>query len=221
MRSNSVCPKCRAAIPLEDVNVSTDLALCRKCGQTWSYADLVDATEVAHFDPVNPPRGAWYREELPDGFLVGASTRSWAALFLVPFMCVWSGFSLGGIYGTQIVKGQFSLGQSLFGIPFVLGTLLFGSLAAMTVCGKVVVRVNGDEGSVFTGVGPIGWRRRFSWRGVTGVRRTERVGRKGGVTRQITLDGEKNINIGGGNPGDKRAEFMYAVLLRKFQERSR
>jgi len=34
--------------------------------------------------------------------------------------------SLGGIYGSQIMKGKFVLGQSLFGIPFLLGTLVFG-----------------------------------------------------------------------------------------------
>jgi hypothetical protein len=30
MKSAPVCPKCRAEIPLEDVNVSKDIALCRQ-----------------------------------------------------------------------------------------------------------------------------------------------------------------------------------------------
>ena len=63
------------------------------------------------------------------------------AFFLVPFMCVWSGGSLGGIYGSQFFQSKFDLSMSLFGIPFVLGTLLFGSFALMTVCGKVVVSI--------------------------------------------------------------------------------
>lgn len=85
-------------------------------------------------------------------------------------MCVWSGFALGGIYGSQIVKGQFNLVMSLFGIPFVLGTLFLGSMAVMSVCGKVIVSVDRDgEGQVFTGVGMIGWTRRFHWASMTAV----------------------------------------------------
>jgi hypothetical protein len=91
-------------------------------------------------------------------------------LFLVPFLCVWSGFSLGGIYGSQFVQGRFDLFQSLFGIPFVLGTLLLGSVALLAVYGKVVVRVADSEGEVFTGIGPLGWRRFFDAQQITSVR---------------------------------------------------
>ena len=38
-------------------------------------------------------------------------------------MLIWSGGSLGGIYGTQIANQEFSLLQSLFGIPFIIGTI--------------------------------------------------------------------------------------------------
>jgi hypothetical protein len=84
-------------------------------------------------------------------------------------MCVWSGFSLGGIYGTQVAKGEFDLGMSLFGIPFVLGTLLFGGIAVMTVCGRIDVIVEDTAGRLFTGVGPFGWTRRFDWSEVTRI----------------------------------------------------
>ena len=92
---------------------------------------------------------------------VGATTRSVSAFFLVPFMLVWSGFSLGGIYGTHIVKGKFDPMMSLFGIPFVLGSVLFWSLALMAIAGKVEVRIRGEEGTIFTGLGVLGWTRRF------------------------------------------------------------
>lgn len=67
------------------------------------------------------------------------------------------GGALGGIYGSQIMAGEFNLMLSLFGIPFVLGTLFLGSIALMTVCGKVVVSTSYDQGKIFTGVGPFGW----------------------------------------------------------------
>jgi len=217
MQSKTVCPKCRSEIPLEDVNVSKDIALCRQCGRTWSYADLIEDNDTADFNSGTPPSGAWFREIPPRGFEVGVSTRSPLAFFLVPFMCVWSGFSLGGIYGTQFIKGHFNLGESLFGIPFILGTLLFGSIAIMSVCGKVVVSVDGDDGIIFTGVGPIGLRRRFNWRNVTGIRRTEKYGNRGSVSQQITFDGEKRLNFAG-SVKDERLDFMFATLRRKWRE---
>ncbi len=121
-------PKCNQVLGGSDINVVTDIARCRRCDEVFVLSSLVQARA---FGPVNlddPPRGAWYRREF-NGFVVGASMRHPMAFFLVPFMCVWSGFSLGGIYGTQIVQGRLNLFMSLFGIPFILGTLLFGTLA--------------------------------------------------------------------------------------------
>jgi hypothetical protein len=215
--SNITCPKCRTEIPLTDVNVSTDIALCRRCGQTWSYSELVDESKFSKFDPQTTPSGAWLRDSNPRRFEVGVSTRSPIAFFLVPFMCVWSGFSLGGIYGHQIWSRHFDWQQSLFGIPFILGTLLFGSFAVMSVCGKIVVTIDGDEGVVFTGVGPIGSRKRFNWRNVSGIRRTERYGKRGAVTQQITLDGEKQLTFGSG-VSDDRFHFLLSTLHRKWRE---
>jgi hypothetical protein len=67
-----------------------------------------------------PPNGAGF-EQLADGFRIGATTRSWMALFMIPFTCVWSGMSLGGIYGKQVSSGRFDPGSSLFGVPFLIG----------------------------------------------------------------------------------------------------
>lgn len=204
------CPKCRVEIPLDDVNVAANIALCRRCEESFAFSELLEEQEAGPVDLNQPPKGAWFRRT-PGGFEVGSTTRSAAALFLVPFMCVWSGASLGGIYGSQIMKGKFELGQSLFGIPFLLGTLLFGSIAVMAVVGKIVVRVDGKNGEVFTGVGPIGWRRKFQRDDVTGVRRSQRRGSKGQVSDQITIEGRKTINFGAGMKTE-RMTFMLAAL---------
>src|SRR5512140_3460686 len=211
--ASPLCPQCRTPIPLEDINVSTDLALCRKCGQTWSYLETLEQRESAEVDLTRPPRGAWFRQSPPVWFEAGATTRSAAAFFLVPFMCVWSGFSLGGIYGSQIVKGHFNLGMSLFGIPFLLGTILFGSIAVMTVCGKTTVRVTGDDAIAFTGFGPFGLRRRFKWSTVRSIRCSQRFGRDGQSARQITIEADRPINIGAGLKPE-RADYMVAALRR-------
>ena len=114
-----LCPSCRSRIPADDLNVSTDIALCRACDKPFRISEAVGSAPADPQLLATPPSGAWF-DPLPDGFRAGASTRSWMALFIVPFTCVWSGGSLFGIYGTQIVHGRFNVGMSLFGLPFLL-----------------------------------------------------------------------------------------------------
>ena len=206
------CPTCRRDLPLADVNVERDTALCRQCGGTFSFADLVagDGAAEAAFDPLDPPRGAWFTPAF-DGFEAGVSTRSPFAIFLVPFLCVWSGFSLGGIYGTQVWTGRFNLLMSLFGIPFVLGTFLFGSIALMSVAGKYVVSVAGDEGRIFVGVGPLGWTRHFAWSGITRIVEGQWVGNHGRPYPTIVLEGTRRLVIQG-LPSQERQYFLLQAL---------
>lgn len=166
-----ICPQCGFALAASNMNVATDVAVCPECDNAFAISAIVAAGfqfDLSGFDIAQPPQGVWF-EETVSGWRVAATTRSPIAWFLVPFMCVWSGFSLGGIYGTQIVNGEFNLAMSLFGIPFLLGTLLFGSIALMAVCGRVVVAVERGNGRVFVGVGPCGWTRRFDWNAITAV----------------------------------------------------
>jgi len=175
-------------------------------------SSLIAAGESDDGDLGEPPRGCWFRVGFDD-WQVGATTRSYAALFMVPFMCVWSGFSLGGIYGSQIVNGKFELEQSLFGIPFVLGTLLFGSLAAMTVCGKSTLTVRDDQAESFVGIGPVGWRRRFEWSGITSVTEgnisNEYPGKQGGC---ICLENNGTRMRIASSVTEERRNFMIRAL---------
>ena len=147
--ANYLCPHCGAPIPLDDVNVATDLALCRKCGQTSPFSALAEAASAAH-EPLTLPKGVSFDQTF-DGFRIVCSTRSKTAFFIVPFMLIWSGVSVGGIYGTQLAKGHFNLMTSLFGIPFLLGTVALGCLSLMTVCGHVVIEKKGRLLECLTG----------------------------------------------------------------------
>ena len=210
------CPTCRAEIGLDDVNVARDVALCRSCERTHSFADLAAGDAPSPY-PVEPPSGAWY-EETFDGFRMGAVTRSCLAVFLVPFACVWIGGSLGGIYGSQVVKGQFDLSASLFGIPFLLGSILLGSLTLMTLFGKVVVTVSGDDGSVFTGVGPIGWTRRFAFSAVHSAAEHLGYNRNGGPSPVIRLAGAHPMSFGS-MLTEPRRQFLLGILARAIRDR--
>jgi hypothetical protein len=159
------CPECGLPIPVTEIAPSAGLAVCRSCDQSFDIEACKTAVPFAQRSqtvPTNPPKGVQVEESM-DGFSISATTRNVAAWFLVPFMCVWSGFSLGGIYGTQIYKGEFNLFQSLFGIPFLLGTLLFGSIAMMALCGKCILEVRGDELRYRVGFLGLYWTRRRRW----------------------------------------------------------
>jgi hypothetical protein len=134
-------------------------------------------------------------------------------------MCVWSGFSLGGIYGSQIASGEFNPMMSLFGIPFVLGTLLFGSIAVMSVCGRVIVAVDRDEGRIFTGVGPCGWTRRFDWRSVTAIEEDYTTySSRNNRGPSIALVGPTRLKFGS-MLADTRREFVLRALRRQLASR--
>ena len=208
------CPKCRTEISTEDVNVSTDIALCRRCGETFSFAELSLDRVVADVDTSRPPGGTWYRAQ-GNEFEVGAVSRSGSAFFLVPFTLFWSGGSLGGIYGTQLAKGQFDLMQSLFGLPFLIGSLVLIPITLMTLFGRVVVRSSGDQGGVFIGVGPLGWTRRFRWSQIKGVRASETQWKQNDrALPVIELDGPTRLRFGS-QLSEKRRDFMLAVLRRR------
>jgi hypothetical protein len=209
---NISCPKCRRAIPLEDVNVATDVALCRSCSQTFSFAELSQEQAEPPMDMSHPPGGTWLRQ-MGGGFEVGATTRSALAFFMVPFVLVWSGGSLGGIYGTQIVKGALDWKLCLFGLPFLIGSLFLIPFALMSVCGKIAVRREGDRGEVFTGIGRIGWTRRFRWSEVKAVRRslTKWQQNKRNVPLIEIELGTKSLRFGS-QLSSQRREFLLRAL---------
>lgn len=151
----------------------------------------------------NPPKGTWYERGIHET-VFGASTRSPIAIFLIPFMCAWSGLSLGGIHGSQIKKGEFDLTMSLFGLPFLIGTIILGSVVLMSLFGKVEVTL-GQKSKVFLGVGPIGWSRYFDWHSIKTIREELSNFRRNGRAQM-------GIVLEGNGPRRKQALFFIAGL---------
>lgn len=215
------CPSCGRLLPAAQLNLATDVALCANCDEAFSISTMVAAGQGAEdFDIDQPPRGASF-ERTMNGWRMGASTRSPIAFFLVPFMCIWSGFSLGAAYGSQIIEGRFELVPTLVGIPFLLATLLFCSFAAMTVCGKIVVSTDGNDGRIYTGVGPFGWTRRFDWSAISAV--TETIPRfhypgNNGVT--IALAGQSQVCFGS-MLSDARRYYLLNALRKQLANRGK
>jgi hypothetical protein len=209
------CPKCHSEIDNSHINIQTDVAQCINCNHIFRISksitpNLEDAQDNL-FDINTPPKGAWVKKEM-DKIIIGATTRSPIAFFLVPFMIVWSGGSIGGIYGTQIAQGEFNLVMSLFGIPFLLGSILFWSIALLAIWGKVELTLDRTGGTIFTGIGNLGLRNKFKWDEISGIQEgksnTKYPGSNGS---NITLEGRNRISFGAGI-NDSRQYYIYKAL---------
>ena len=142
------------------------------------------------------------------------SQRSCVIFFLVPFTVVWAGGSLSGIYGTQIARGKFDLGTSLFGIPFLLGSLVLTGLCLFMLFGYSAVESSGGTGRVSRGIGPFRWHRRFSSADVTGIEFQPRSGETHPSAALLLADGRR-VPIGL-PPDQQRATAFIAVLRHAF-----
>jgi len=220
------CPNCDITLSTRQMNVDNDLAICHDCNEAFKISTLLTPRpepevyenagwigDDSHTFNINDPPGGVSYENYGMGWRIAATTRSAAAFFLVPFMGVWSGFSLWGIYGTQIQEGEFDLLRSLFGIPFVLGTLLFGSIALLSVIGRTVIKsdeMDHDAGSIFTGIGPLGTTKRFRWSEVRLVDETLSSGKN--RSKRITLYRDNGDIHFGGMFSDKRRKYVIRAL---------
>jgi hypothetical protein len=150
--------------------------------KVFKLSEAVGGAPAVALENLTAPAGAWFNRTA-DGFELGATTRSLQAFILVPFACVWSGFSLGGIYGTQLMSGKFVLFQSLFGIPFLLGSIFLWGGTLLSIFGKTTLTVRGDDAVTFIGIGAFGWVKRFAWSGVRSVVEETRSMNRGGSAR--------------------------------------
>jgi len=204
------CPKCKRPVPPEQVNMGTDLAFCPQCNEGFKISEILDEDSFNEHVLRNPPKGAWFRREREHA-VVGATTRSPTAFFLVPFALVWAGGSMGGIYGSQIIVGKFNPFLSLFGLPFLAGSIFLVSMMFMTVFGKTEVRI-GRNSSVFSGIGPIGKTRRFDWSSIRNIKEMAGMNQSGnGSGAVIVMEGKERVKLGS-LLNDKRRYFVLNAL---------
>lgn len=199
------CPECGLPIETADLAPAQGLAVCRFCEKPFPLAACQAAVPFAQRNIVpelTPPKGVDVVETM-DGFRLTLSTRSCIAFFLVPFTLFWAGGSLGGIYGTQIAKGEFNWMMSIFGLPFLVGSVFLISLTAMAVAGRSVVELSGGRLNLRTGALGIYRTKSADWRDVRGCRLTEvsRRGRNSYSTSyqvEVAVEGAEPLRFGVG-----------------------
>ena len=141
--------------------------LCPHCGREIREDELQEsAPDDAALAGGKPPKHLRVSTEYDDGVPVTILRHkriSPSVFFIVPFTCVWSGLSMAGIYGTQIARRAFDLKLSLFGIPFLLGSIFLVGSCLFMLFGKRVLTLRRGKGVYFSGIGAIGRRTRFDY----------------------------------------------------------
>lgn len=213
------CPKCRKKISDADVNVGADTAFCRGCSEAYKLSELVHPEISQDFELDNPPTGAWFDQVDDNEFIVGARTRSGAGCFLIPFTIAWSGISIGGIVGSQVATGQLQPILCLFGIPFLVVSVVLWIFCLMLIWGITVVKVERGYGRLFTGIGSLGITRRFDWHEVTAVQEeTYSAGNDGGLRTRLVLKADRDIRFGRLLSEERRC-YVLNALRKLLQER--
>ncbi|MFA6045765.1 MAG: hypothetical protein WC718_12345 [Phycisphaerales bacterium] len=238
---SSRCPTCGHAIPTSDVNMAEGVAMCRGCNVLVRLADILKAgDDQALRDAAKgePPDGAFASDDGAE-MVVSASCRSvGGALGLLAVSLFWNGivsvFVFFAIAGTvQQVFGNVPSWLSMPGNqpPMTLGMVVFlwlfltpfiligGAMMAgffMCLWGRVEVRLRGDEGTIFSGIGPVGRTKRFNAGGVKHVAIENKQWRDSDGDRhsktQIVLEAEEPLRFGSMLP-DNRRRFMAGMLL--------
>ena len=218
------CPDCGLPIQAADLAPAQGVAVCRFCEKPHPLAACQEALPFERRNIVPElavPKGVVLQETM-DGFRLTLPTRSCVAFFLVPFTLFWAGGSLGGIYGTQIAKGKFELVQSLFGLPFLAGSIFLIGLTVMTVAGRCVVELAGGKFSIRTGALGVYRTQSAPWHDVRSCRLTEatRRGRNSYHTSfqvEFKVDGGKDLEVSAAGVERETALWLARFLAGRIQ----
>ena len=218
------CPDCGLPIQATDLAPAQGVAVCRFCEKPFPLEACQAAVPFAdrNIVPVmTPPKGVDLVETM-DGFRLTLSTRSCIAIFLVPFTLVWAGGSLGGIYGTQIAKGEFNWMMSLFGLPFLVGSVALIGLTVMSVAGRTIVELAGGKFSIRTGALGVYRTQSAPWHDVRSCRLTEatRRGRNRYSTSfqvEFKVDGAKDLRLSAAGVDRENALWLARFLAARIQ----
>ena len=156
-RKPFTCPNCAKELPLADVNVAQDVALCRACGYTGPFLAATAVPRLSDEELARPPKRVSLQREFGDALTLTCRPKRTALLFLVPFTLFWSGISMAGIYIVPLVTGNFDWKMGLFGLPFLIGTLVLVAIILNVLVGKTTVTLT--KGKVQVGTHLLGWKR--------------------------------------------------------------
>ncbi len=231
------CSKCGRMISGTDINVAQDVAYCRPCNISYRLSDLTSGADVsAQVNLQNPPAGAWFVND-GNGMVMGATNRSLASgLGLLFFAVFWNsivslfiflvvsatlhhlGVTLPAWFPEPKMNGGemsvgMTLGMWLFLTPFILVGTGVAIAALSSIFGRTEVRLANSEGTIFTGIGRIGWKRRFEISQIKTVRTHQQRNNEGRDSFAILLETHagKQFKLGSLLTNERR-QFLLGAL---------
>lgn len=153
------CPRCGAVLAMEDVNMATDMALCRACNQISRFSDLVQEERDEDILDSMPRRMRVVKTAR--GLEVTYKKPKGSGFFLLFFSLVWNSLTYFFLF---MVMGKIPHEIwffKLFFIPFILiglGTLLG---AVYVLFGHMTLILAPGRGELFRGLGNVGRRQQF------------------------------------------------------------
>lgn len=211
-----VCPNCGKELPLADVNIAQDVALCRACNYTGSFLAAATVPRLTDEELARPPKRVSLRREFGDALTVVCRPRRAALWFLVPFVALWSGGSMTGIYVAPLVRGTFEWRDGLFGIPFLLGTLVLLAIVAYLAFGQTTVTLSKGRIRTFTGVFGLGRTREMECGPGTAVAIAQSNFRSNNVPQPeiVVKSGDATLKFGAMAIPNDVLPYVAAVLRR-------
>ncbi|CAG1010798.1 hypothetical protein PHYC_03931 [Phycisphaerales bacterium] len=238
------CPVCGAKVGVENINIREGVALCPSCGRLTRLGELAEDPALIGVAEGEPPRGCWIRDDGVET-RVGASSRSvggfLGALFFTVF---WNGivgiFVLVAAAGTWqhlvgplpawvpgMAKGgnaPMSLGMVVFLwvflTPFITVGLVMAGVTLVSLAGKVELRLRQAEGSVFVGVGSLGWRRRFDAGAVKRVHLNQTLWKQNDQSKEVVvIEAERRVAFGS-MLTDERRRWLAAAAAKLLRPRA-
>ena len=220
------------------------VGLCRACDKLWRLGEIAADAEDAAGDAVAeeaPPSGCELRD-LGNEVVVRATSRGGSGFFFLFFTLFWNSIvsifvliAAGSLYAHIIGplpswfpftstsgKGQsannmplgMTIGLCVFLIPFVLVGAGTAIAAALGLAGHYRVTLRGEVGEVFTGVGPIGWTRRFDASAVKSVKiKTADSETNNKPNKEIVIEADRTVKFGV-MLNERRRQWMVGVVRR-------
>jgi hypothetical protein len=211
-----LCPKCGKELPLADINMAQDAALCRACGYAGSFLGAASVPPMTDEELAHPPKRVSLQRDFGDALAITCRPKRTALLFLIPFTALWSGVSMAGIYIVPIAKGAFDLKLGLFGLPFLIGTVGFAIAILYTLFGATKVTLAKGRVRVFMGVFGLGRTREFE----CGKGTTVMIGKSGYRVNNVPqpevvlTSGETKFKFGALGLSSEAQNYVAAVLRR-------
>ena len=165
----------------------------------------------------NMPSGAWYQDNHQQ-IVLGATTRSYVALFLIPFLLFWS----SGVFSIEHFSDVASF--DFFMVPFLMIGSMFWWFALMSVIGKVELTIDRDGGRIFTGIWKIGLYRNFKWQDIDFIQEEtfNFVQYPGNQGARILMEGKRIYSFGSGLRTERRYWMIQTlkILYQRYKKHS-